>query len=115
MPTPPRSTHAPLTASVDAIGDAVNRLESVLPRREDSAVLVELLEDDLREGLDAIADVEGHFHDVLEALRSEKLSPIALLDASDDSRVLERLDYLHELVGQLRRRVSKAAGKWVEG
>jgi hypothetical protein len=48
---------------------------------------------------------------VLEALDSDALSPIALIEASDDIAVLRRLEYLMVVVSQLRRRLSQAAGK----
>ncbi|MBM4781279.1 MAG: hypothetical protein GQE15_26640 [Archangiaceae bacterium] len=101
----------PLTRSVDAIRESVERLEERLLRREDNAVLLDFLEDDLREGLDTIADVEAHFTDVLDLLRNEEPSPIALMDAAEDFRVLNRLEYLMVVVAQLRRRLSQAAGK----
>jgi hypothetical protein len=100
-----------LSRSVDAIGESVDRLARFLPEREDSEVLVDFLEDDLREGLEAIADVEAHFTDVLDTLRSGRLTPLRLTDAAEDFRVLNRLEYLMVVVGQLRRRLCQAAGK----
>jgi hypothetical protein len=105
----------PLSRSVDAIRESVERLEDCLPRREDTAVLLDFLEDDLREGLDAIADVEAHFTDVLDLLRNDGASPIRLMEAAEDFRVLNRLEYLMVVVAQLRRRLSQAAGKMREG
>jgi hypothetical protein len=99
------------TRQVDPIHEAVQRLARRLPAREDSAVLVDFLEDDLREGLNAIGELEAHFTDVLDALRGKQLSPIALLDAADDLHALQRLEYLMVVVSQLRRRLSQAAGK----
>ncbi len=101
---------APLSKSVDAIGESVDRLERFLPQREDSAVLLDFLEDDLREGLDAIVEVEAHFTDILDVLRSDKPGPIRLIEAAEDFRVLNRLEYLMVVVAQLRRRLSQAAG-----
>lgn len=100
-----------LNESVDAIRESVQRLESYLPEREDSEVLADFLEDDLREGLDAVAEVEGHFADIVETLRSEKLTPMALVDAAEDFRVINRLEYLMVVVAQLRRRLGQAAGR----
>ena len=97
--------------TVDAIRRSVERLEALLPEREDSAVLLDFLEDDLREGLEAVAELEDHFTGVLEALRSDRLSPVELLEAGEDFRVLNRLEYLTTVVTQLRRRLSQAAGK----
>lgn len=103
-----------LSKSVDAIRESVDRLERLLPDREDSAILLDFIEDDLREGLDAITEVEAHFTDVLDALRGDKLSPITLLDVAEDFRVLNRIEYLMVVVSQLRRRLSQAAGKMRE-
>ena len=104
-----------LSHSVDSVGEAVDRLEAALPKREDSVVLADFLEDDLREGLEAVAEVEAHFTDLLDTLRSDRLSPITLLEASDDFRVLNRLEYLTVVVAQVRRRLSQAAGKLKNG
>lgn len=114
MPMPQVAAHAPLSRSVDAIRESVDRLERLLPDREDSAILLDFIEDDLREGLDAISEVEAHFTDVLDALRAEKPSPISLLEAAEDFRVLNRIEYLMVVVAQLRRRLSQAAGKMRE-
>jgi polyhydroxyalkanoate synthesis regulator phasin len=105
----------PLSTSVDAIKESVDRLERLLPRREDSAVLMDFLEDDLREGLDAIAQVESHFNDVVDALRSDRVGPISLLEVAEDFRVLNRLEYLMVVVSQLRKRLAQAAGKMHAG
>jgi hypothetical protein len=99
----------------DPVTEAVERLAGALPARADAAVLVDLLDDDLREGLDALGDVESHFADVLAALRSKDLSPLALLEAGDDLRALRRLEYLLDVVTQLRRRLSQAAGMMRQG
>jgi hypothetical protein len=97
--------------TVDAIRQSVERLEALLPEREDAAVLLDFLEDDLREGMEAIAEIEAHFSEILSTLRSDKLSPVSLLEAGEDFRVLNRLEYLTVVVTQLRRRLSQAAGK----
>ena len=97
--------------AVDEIGQCVDRLEALLPKREDSRVLLDFLEDDLREGFEAVEEVEAHFRQILETLESRKLSPAALVEAGEDFRILNRLDYLHLVVMQLRKRLSMAAGK----
>ncbi len=107
---PSTQSAAPLSKSVDAIGESVDRLERFLPQREDSSVLLDFLEDDLREGLDAIVEVEAHFTDILDVLRSDQPGPIRLIEAAEDFRVLNRLEYLMVVVAQLRRRLSQAAG-----
>jgi hypothetical protein len=98
-----------LGRTVDAIRSSVERLESMLPQQEDSKVLLDFLEDDLREGLDAVGEIEGHFTDVLDALRQQQLSPLELVDLAEDFRVINRLEYLMVVVAQLRRRLVKAA------
>lgn len=95
----------------DPIREAVERLADVLPEREDVKVLIDFLEDDLREGLEAIGDVEAHFTDILDTLRADRVSPIKLLDAADDFRALQKLEYLLVVVSHLRKRLSQAAGK----
>lgn len=95
----------------DPVGEATARLEAALPPREDARVLVDFLGDELREGLAALDGVEAHFTDVLDALRSERLSPVALVEAAENAVVLEQLEALEGVVRQLRRRLSQAAGK----
>jgi len=100
----------PRRAGEDPVGEATECLARALPARTDAEVLVELLEDDLREGLDALGDVECHFADVLDALRVEQPSPLALLAVGEDQLVLQRLDALVTVVSQVRRRLGQAAG-----
>jgi len=97
-------------AGVDPLRQAMEHLGHALPARADSTVLLDFLEDDLREGLDALGDVEAHFTDVLEALQPDALSPLSLLDAGDDYLVLRRLEVLMDVVVRVRRRLSQAAG-----
>ncbi|RKH66070.1 hypothetical protein [Corallococcus llansteffanensis] len=94
----------------DPVRGAVERLAQTLPARADATVLLDFVEDDLREGLDALGDVQAHFHDLLQALQREALTPVALLNAGEDLHVLQRLEDLHEVVTHLRRRLSQAAG-----
>jgi hypothetical protein len=100
----------PRRAGDDPVGEATESLSRALPARTDAEVLVDLLEDDLREGLDALGDVECHFADVLDALRVEHPSPLALLSVGDEQLVLQRLDALVSVVTQVRRRLGQAAG-----
>jgi hypothetical protein len=97
-------------AGGDPLHQAMEHLGHALPERADATVLLDFLEDDLREGLDALGDVEAHFTDVLDALRPGALSPMSLLDAGDDYRVLQQLDVLMDVVTRVRRRLSQAAG-----
>ena len=111
MPVP-RASASPWVwqRSQDPIREGTERLASALPPREDSRVLVDFLDDDLREGLSAVAEVEAHFTDVLDALRAPRLAPATLLEVGDELHALQRLEYLHVVVSQLRRRLSQAAG-----
>ncbi len=94
-------------AGVDPLRRTVERLGHALPARADATVLLDLLEDDLREGLDALGDVEAHLSDVVEALGTA--SPLALVEAGDDHLVQQRLELLSDVVMRLRRRLAKAA------
>ncbi|HYO59699.1 hypothetical protein [Archangium sp.] len=100
----------PRRAGADPLRQAVEHLGHVLPRRADSTVLLDFLEDDLREGLDALGDIEAHFADVLEALQPGALSPLSMIQAGDDQLVLQRLEVLMDVVTRVRRRLSRAAG-----
>ncbi|NTX13313.1 hypothetical protein HUA74_14010 [Myxococcus sp. CA051A] len=107
---PPLALAAPvLSRQADPVRVATERLARTLPSRTDATVLVDMLEDDLREGLDALGDVEAHFSDLLSTLRTAPLTPVNLVNAGDDPRIIERLDYLQHLVLQLRKRLSQAA------
>jgi|SRR5579871_3926012 len=103
------------TRQTDPIRQAVERLRAALPAREDCTVLADFLEDDLREGLMALNEVEAHFTDVIDAVGAPRPSPIGLLQASEDLHVLRRVEYLLVVVAQLRRRLSQAAGKLHQG
>lgn len=95
----------------DPVSEAAARLEAALPPRADAQVLVDFLAEELREGLAALDGVEAHFTDVLDALRADRLSPLALVEAAENVVVLEQLQALEGVVRQLRRRLSQAAGK----
>jgi hypothetical protein len=99
----------------DPVRVAMERLAHSLPARTDAKVLVDLLEDDLREGLDALGDVGTHFTELLDTLRTEELSPVTLLDAGEDLRVFQRVEYLHHVIVQLRKRLSQAAAMQRQG
>ncbi|HVE86745.1 MAG TPA: hypothetical protein VND93_28000 [Myxococcales bacterium] len=93
----------------DPVREAIQLLARRLPKDTDTRVVLDFLEDDLREGLSAIADVEAHFTDVLDALRAEDSSAQELLATAEDLEVLRRLEYLLTVAAQLRRRVHQAA------
>lgn len=101
----------PLSRSVDAIGQSVARLQTYLPTQETTDVLMDFLEDDLREGLAAVDAVESHFTDILDLLANEPLSAHALVQAADDLRAMSRLEHLVGLVARVRQRLNQAAGR----
>jgi hypothetical protein len=88
----------------------MEHLAHLLPERADALVLMDFLEDDLREGLDALSDVESHFAELLAALRPGVVCPGGLLEAGDELLVQQRLELLMDVVMRLRRRLSQAAG-----
>lgn len=98
-----------LRAVPDPVRDAIDLLGRRLPKDSDTRVVLDFLEDDLREGLSAIADVEAHFTDVLDALRAGDGTAQELLATADDLEVLRRVEYLLNVAAQLRRRVHQVA------
>jgi hypothetical protein len=101
----------PLSRSVDAIRESIEALERFLPPPARTPVIVESIEDDIREGLDAAAQVEAHFAELIDVVTSDRPSPIRLLEASEDHRVLRLLERLTVLSTQLRKQVSRTAGQ----
>jgi hypothetical protein len=97
------------TVSGDKVSEAVGRLAAALPRREDARVLTDFLEQELRDGLEALEELQAHIGALLAALRTGRLSPILLLAAAEDGDARARAELLCELLPQLRRRVERAA------
>jgi hypothetical protein len=98
-----------LRAVPDPVREAIDLLARRLPDDTDTRVVLDFLEDDLREGLSAIGDVEAHFTDVLDALRADDCTAQELLATAEDLEVLRRLEYLLNVAAQLRRRVHQVA------
>ena len=88
---------------------AADRLRQALRRRHDSAVLTDLLEDDLRSALDNLDAIRLHLEDVLGALLADRPAPLDLLEAGDDRYAQDALGELEAVLGSLRRRLSQAA------
>lgn len=107
----PRQAGRKRTRAADPVVRASARLKGRLGPGETTDVLVDFVEDDLGEALHQVAEVEAHFAELLELLESGPLSPVTLLEASDDKRVLDRLDSLATLAERLRRQLSRAAGQ----
>jgi len=57
----------------DPVRDASRRLREALSGGEDVSVLVDFIEDDLREGLASVAELEAHFISMVDALSFERL------------------------------------------
>lgn len=74
-------------------------------------VLLDFLEDDLREARDALAEVAHH----LDATDALLLDPGAtrgeLVEKALDGAPLERLDYLSAVLGNLRKRLVQVAAR----
>jgi hypothetical protein len=67
------------------------------------------LEDDLREAAEALADVDAFFQESLESLSARAPSPRVLTERAEDVAVLERVDHLHNVLSNLRRRLVQVA------
>lgn len=90
---------------------AADRLREALRKRHDSAVLVELLEEDLRSAMGSLDAVRSHLEDVLRALLAERPAPLDLLEAGDDRYAQAALTELESALGGLRRRMAQAAAR----
>ena len=88
-----------------AIREAVERLRRQMRRSSDDPVRVDLLEDDLREGLKTVEEVRDYFDDVVTLLANPGTRGVDLVDLADDPQIVDRLDYLVVLVNNLRRRL----------
>jgi hypothetical protein len=93
----------------DAIQQAVERLRRRMRRATDDPVRIDLLEDDLREGLKSLDEVRDFFDDVLSALANPSTRGADIVDLADDGQVVDRLDYLVVVVNNLRRRLMQLA------
>jgi hypothetical protein len=97
--------------AADLAEEATARLARALPKDADTEVTLSLLEDDLREGLSALADLEAHFSELISALGAPRPRPIELLESAAEQRALSQVDALADLLPHLRRRVSRLAGR----
>lgn len=93
----------------DSIREAVLRLRRQMRRAGDDPVRVDLIEDDLREGLKTVELVHEYFDDVLSMLASPATRGRDLVDLADDPQVLDQLDYLVVVVNNLRKRMLQLA------
>jgi len=93
------------TGREDAIQQVVARLRTQMRRTTDDPIRIDLIEDDLREGLKTVGDVQEWFDDILTLLANPDTRGRDLVDLADDSRVLDQLDYLVVVANNLRRRL----------
>ncbi|MGC4115402.1 MAG: hypothetical protein QM765_12520 [Myxococcales bacterium] len=93
----------------DAIREVVLRLRRQTRRQGDDPVRVDLLEDDLREGLKTVELVREYIDDVLTLLANPDTRARDIIDIADDSQVIDNLDYLVVVVNNLRRRLVQIA------
>jgi hypothetical protein len=93
----------------EAISEAIVRLRRQTRRQGDDPIRVDLLEDDMREGLKTVDAVREYFDDVLTLLANPDTRARDVIDLADDPEVLDRLDYLVVVVNNLRRRLMQVA------
>jgi hypothetical protein len=93
------------TSAVDALR---RRLAGTTAREH---VVLDFLEDDLREARAAMAGVAAFLADVEVALGDETPSPERLSALARAADPLERVDYLQTVLASLRRRLSQMAAR----
>ncbi len=94
----------------DAIKDAVQQLRARMRRASDpDPIHLEFLEDDLREGQRTLEGVQNFFDEVVSLLGSPGVRATDLIDLADDPAVLDQVDYLVVVLGNLRRRLMQLA------
>jgi len=92
-----------------AIRKAISRLRGQTRRQGDDPIRVDLLEDDLREGLRTAETVREYLGDVLALLANPGTRACDVIDLADDPQVVDELDYLVVSVNNLRRRLMQIA------
>jgi hypothetical protein len=90
---------------------AADRLREALRRRHDGAVLADFLEEDVRSALEGLDAVRAHLQELLGALLAERLVPLDLLEAGDDTFAQAAVLELESALGSLRRRMAQAAAR----
>lgn len=89
--------------------DAASSLAERLAERGVDATVCAFVEDDLREAAEAMADAEAYFQETLDALGAARPSPRVLMERAADAGVLERVDHLHQVLSNMRRRLVQVA------
>ncbi|MFW5879153.1 MAG: hypothetical protein ACOCVR_04960 [Myxococcota bacterium] len=89
--------------------EAAGTISEDLASRGVDPTVCAFLEDDLREAADALADAEAYFQETVEALAGARPSPGVLMERAADADVLERVDHLHQVLFNMRRRLVQVA------
>jgi hypothetical protein len=89
-------------------GDALRR---ALASSGAGCVLSTQVEEDLRSALSGLEALHSHLEDLVSALLTPRPTPLALVEAADDSRAQKALLDLEETLTSLRRRLSQAAAQ----
>ena len=87
-------------------GDALRR---ALTSSGAGCVLSTQVEEDLRSALTGLEALHSHLEDLVSTLLTPRPTPLALVEAADDSRAQAALVDLEETLTSLRRRLSQAA------
>jgi hypothetical protein len=102
---PARAPAAPPADPVDALR---RRLAGSTAREH---VLLDFLQDDLREAREALAEVGAWVASVEGALADREASPERILSLALGGGPVERIDYLGEVLGHVRRRLAQVAAR----
>ena len=89
-------------------GDALRR---ALTSSGAGCVLSTQVEEDLRSALTGLEALHAHLEDLVSTLLTPRPTPLALVEAADDSRAQAALVDLEETLTSLRRRLSQAAAQ----
>jgi hypothetical protein len=92
--------------------DALRRRAGATARE---AVLTDLLEDDLREAQDALADVAAWLQAASRSLTDPRCGRLDLVALAHADGAQDRLAYLETTLGWVRRRAGQLAARWPRG
>jgi hypothetical protein len=92
--------------------DALRRRAGATARE---AVLTDLLEDDLREAQDALADVAAWLQAASRSLADPRCGRMDLVALARAEGAQDRLAYLETTLGWVRRRAGQLAARWPRG
>lgn len=105
---PSTSAETSLESLSQTAGDALRR---ALASSATGGVLSTQVEEDLRSALAGLAALHAHLEDLVATLLESRPTPLALIEAADDSRAQAALLSLEETLTSLRRRLGQAAAQ----